>query len=406
MTWTRHTLTGLILIVILSFLSFHSYSQTDEQYLAGNAFLLKGDYSRAVESLSLAISRNNSDEQLYIRRGQAYLNNNETEKAIDDFNEANLISPNSADLWLARVYATIGNTQESLKYLQSHLKSPFRINEDSIKKDPAFNAIQGTTEWYALWEKDWYTDAEKTIADAEFYARKKQFDQALSLLDNAIIKDPQNAGLMAERAEIFQKQGNYASAAGDFSSAINADKSNPTYFAKRGYALLQSGRHKDAVNDFTKALKEDPADFKLYLKRAEAYAGLMNWQQAVKDVQLYLHYFNDDQDALYQCGEYFYSSGDYINALKYFNSNLKEDPNNALYYKARGKTYLNTATNKYALSDLSMSLDLNPNDAETWMYHGVAAIHAGDKSTGCSSLRRAQQLGSTEAVKYLMENCQ
>ena len=74
--------------------------------------------------------------------------------------------------------------------------------------------------------------------------------------------------------------------------------------------------------------------------------------------------------ALYQCGEYYFEAEDYINALKCFNRNLKEDPNNGLYYKARGKTYLKTATYRYAISDLSMSLDLRPDDAETWMYHG------------------------------------
>jgi tetratricopeptide (TPR) repeat protein len=159
------------------------------------------------------------------------------------------------------------------------------------------------------------------------------------------------------------------------------------------------------VNDFNKALRENPADFKLYLKRAEAYAGQMNWQRAIKDVQMYLKYFGDDQNATFQCGEYYYSSGDYMNALKYFNSNLQDDPNNAVYFKARGKTYLNTGTNKYAVSDLSMSLDLNPNDAETWMFHGLAAIRTGNMEAGCSSLRRAQAMGNNAAVKHLIENC-
>jgi len=344
----------LALFILLSLLSINSFSQTDEQYLAGNAYLMKGDFSRAAESLSMAINRNNSDEQLYIRRGSAYLYNKDTEKAIADFSEANLINPGSADIWLARSYATEGNTNEAVTFLESHLKSPFRIQEDSLKKDPAFNSIQGSPEWYALWEKEWYTDAEKAVADAEFYVRRNQYDRAVSLLDDAILNNRENAALIAARAKVFLKQGNYAAAAGDYSSAINADKTGTEYYSQRGFAYLESGRYKDAVNDFNKALREDPADFSIYLQRAEAYAGQMNWQQAVRDVQVYLKYFGDDQKALHECGEYYYASGDFMNALKYFNINLKEDPNNALYYKARGKTYLNTATQKYALSDLSM----------------------------------------------------
>ena len=103
---------------------------------------------------------------------------------------------------------------------------------------------------------------------------------------------------------------------------------------------MKSGRYKDAVSDYNKAIREDPADFSLYLKRAEAYAALTSWDPAIKDLQLYMKYFSNDLNALYQCGEYYYEAGDYMNALKSFNRNLKEDPNNADYYKARGKTYL------------------------------------------------------------------
>ncbi len=392
------------LALILIFLPLISFSQTDEQYLAGNAYLVKGEYRKAAESLSLAISRNNSDENLYIRRGQALLNDHDTEKAIADFNEANLIHPNSANIWLARAYAMDGNEAEAIKFLREYLKSDFKLGEDSIKKDPAFKLLRGSSEWMALWENDWYSDAEKSIADARYYARGKQTDQAISVLDNALSKNPENTALMAERGKIFMAGGNYAAAAGDFSSALGKDKLNPDLYAKRGLAMLKQEKYREAVNDYNRALRTDPARFELYLQRAQAYAGQLNWQQAIKDVQLYLKYFGNDQKALFQCGEYHYASGDNINALRYFNANLKEDPNNALYYKARGKTYLNTPTKGYALNDLSMSLDLNPGDAETWMYHGIAAIQTGDKTTGCSSLTRAFQLGSKEAVKYLIDN--
>lgn len=402
----RESITILALFLYLFLIPLSSYSQPDDSYLAGSAYLIQGDFTRATESLSMAINRNNSDENLFISRGRAYLNNKETDKAISDFNEANMINPGSADLWLARAYSVEGNTAEAIKHLQSHLKSQFRIREDSIKKDPYFNSIQGTTEWFALWEKEWYTDVEKAIADADFYVRRKQFEQAVSVLDNALATNPGNADLVAARGDVFLKQGNYAAAAGDYSTAVNITRKPGNYLSRRGLAYLSSGRYREAVNDFNKALKENPADFKLYLRRAEAYAGQTNWQQAVRDMQFYLKYFENDMNAVYKCGEYYYAGGDYINALKCFNRNLKEDPDNALYYKARGMTYLNTSTQKYALSDLSMSLDLNPNDAETWMYHGLAAIKNGDKQNGCSSLRKAQQMGSAKAVGYLIDNCQ
>ncbi len=100
--------------------------------------------------------------------------------------------------------------------------------------------------------------------------------------------------------------------------------------ALRGKAYLKAGRYKDAVNDLTRELRDNPVSFPAYLLRAEANAGMKSYDAAIKDVQTYLKYFDDDLQAVYQCGEYHYLAGDYINALKYFNRNLKEDPSSSL----------------------------------------------------------------------------
>lgn len=403
----KKSLTPLFLLTAGMLYASGLFAQSpDEMYLAGNASLKKGDYNKAVENLSMAISRDNADERLFIHRGDAFLKLNDPEQAIKDYNEANEINPGVADFSLARVYALQGDVVKAVSCLKDHLGSAFRIEEDSIKKDPAFNRIQESAEWQNLWQNEWYNDSEKSVADARYYLRKRNVDQAISILDKALSKDPANTMVLLARANAFIKQSNFGAAAGDYSSAISKDKMLTEAYAGRGKANIYLGRFKEAVSDFNRVLKDDPSDFETYLKRAEANAGLSNWDAAVKDMQVYLKYFDDDLHAVYVCGGYYYSAGDYINALKCFNRNLKEDPNNAQYFKARGKTYLKTNTYKYAVSDLSMSLDLNAEDSETWMYHGLAAIKTGDAQNGCSSLRRAQAMGNTDAVKLVLENCQ
>jgi tetratricopeptide (TPR) repeat protein len=394
-------------IVLITVGSFPAFPQTpDEQYMAGCASFVKGDYTKAVEGFSLAIMHNNSDEKLYIKRGASLLYLNDIDGAVADFEEANLVYPGVADLWLARTYALSDKPDKAIPFLKSHLSSEFRLPEDSIKKDPAFDKLQATPEWYTLWQQDWYNAEEKFMADVNYFADKKLYDKAISLLDDEIIKTPANPQIILLRGQLYFKQGNYATAIADFSTAINLDRNLVSGYSQRGLAYLKAGRYKDAVNDFNKALKADPGNFKLYTQRAEAYAGQQVWTSAIKDILLYLKYFESDHQALYQCGEYYFDSEDFINALKCFNRNLKEDPNNSLYYKARGKTYIKTATYRYALSDLSMSLDLQPDDAETWMFLGIAKIQSGDKENGCSDLDRAKKMGYTPALKYIIENCQ
>lgn len=377
----------------------------DEQYLAGCAYSLQGDFVQAVNAFSLAISRNNSDEHFYIKRGVAYLELNEIDLAIEDFKEANLINPNVADILLAKAFVRNGDSGNALKHIESHLGSDFRLPADSIKKDPGFDAIQESPGWHTIWQKDWYTDAEKAIAEAVYFQGKQQYDQAMSMLDNAILQAPDNIQLLLQRASVFLSQGNYAGAIADYSAIMKIDKLSAGVPAKRAMAYYKSGRYKDAVTDFNRAIREDPGNFALYLQRADAFAAQQLFSQSIKDMQLYMKYFEHDLSAVFKCGGFYYEAGDYINALKCFNKNLKEDPNNGAYYKARGKTYYKTATYQYALSDLSMSLDLMPADAETWMYLGLCKIQSGSNDKGCSDLERAQRMGSAEAVKYLLQYC-
>jgi tetratricopeptide (TPR) repeat protein len=342
---------------------------------------------------------------LFMKRGEAHLKQMDYEAAEKDFREANLIYPGVADLWLARCFALSGDQQQAITFLTSHLNSEFRAPEDSIKKDRAFDDLQTSDAWYNLWEKDWYTEDEKLTAEIHYYCRKEQYEQAEALINSQLTSSPENSVLYSLRGKTDYEQGNYATAIADYTKALSLDKNFTAVYSRRGMASLKAGRFKDALNDLNKAIREDPADFGLYLKRAEAQAGLKSWEPAIRDLQLYLKYFDNDQNVLHRCGEYFYESEDYINALKYFNRNLLDDPNNSVYYKSRGKTYLKSATYRYAISDLSMSLDLDPDDAETWMYLGMAKIMTGDKENGCSDLQKAQRMGNTEAVKYILENC-
>jgi tetratricopeptide (TPR) repeat protein len=386
--------------------SSHIYPQTpDASYLSGSASLKKGEYQKAVESFSAAISRNNADEQLFIKRGTSLLQLRDYPAATEDFIEANLIYPGIADIWLARVYAVSGESADAIALLKRHLQSEFRLPEDSLKKDPAFDRLQATPDWATLWEQDWYGKEEKIAAEAAYYCKRKSFDEAGSLVTGALEASPDNIELLVLRGTVMFEQGNYAAAVADYSAALDLDKNFTRIYPQRALAYFKAERYRDAVNDYNKAIRLDPAAFTLYVQRAAAYAAMQSWEPAIKDMLFYLKYFENDQQAGHQCGEYCFEAGDYINALKYFNRNLKEDPNNSTYYKSRGKTYLKTATYRYAIGDLSMSLDLNPDDAETWMYLGVAKMESGDKENGCSDLERARGMGESRAVRYIIENC-
>ncbi|MBN2482466.1 MAG: tetratricopeptide repeat protein [Bacteroidales bacterium] len=396
----------LFLIPGFFILSSLSGQTATEYYLKGAAFIEQDSNRLAVENLTQALTIDRSDVKILLKRGEAYYNLNELEHATTDFQDANTLSPDVANLWIARCHARNGDDERALSFLEEHLASDFRLPETQIKRDPAFDDLQLTDEWYMLWQKAWYTAEEAVLREADYYINRNRPDEALKSLESAFARGMNGPDLLSMRGRINLDLGNYGPAVSDLTSAVNLDKGNMVYYKYRGQANLGAGQYKEAVDDFTRVLRDQPEYFDGYLARAEAYAGLQSYDLAVQDVTTYLKYFGSDQSAVFLCGAYLFQKGDYLNALKYFNMNMQDDPENATYYKARGKTYTMTRTYQYAIYDLTMSLDLDPSDGETWLYLGIARLETGDRTTACSDFQKALRAGETGALRYIIDNCQ
>ncbi len=366
---------------------------------------MAGNYETAVNYLTSAIISNQNNYLYYLKRGEAFYKSGMLEEALKDFEEVNRLDENTADLWLSKTYARLGNEERSLFYLRNHLGSESHLKEKVIKKDSAFDNLQYSDGWYNLWQEDWYTKEEKAEEEMEYLVKKGLYFDAIEALDEKIVVSEDPHGLYACRARVNMKLGNFRGAVTDWDNAIELERRIPDYYVQRGKTFLELGKSKDAIEDFSRVLRQDPAYFSLYLERAGAYAKLGEFNAAVRDVTTYLRYFENDQKAIALCGNLHYLNENYIEALKYFNRNLKLDDSKAEYYKDRGKTYLKTRTYQFAINDLSMALDLSPYDGETYLFKGIARFENGDTEGACSDWNKAKKYGELKAVEYLLEHC-
>ncbi len=366
---------------------------------------MSGNYETAVNYLTSAIISNQNNYLYYLKRGEAFYKSGMLEEALKDFEEVNRLDENAADFWLSKTYARLGKEERSLFYLRNHLGSESHLKEKVIKKDSAFDNLQYSDGWYNLWQEDWYTKEEKAEEEMEYLVKKGLYFDAIEALDEKIVVSEDPHGLYACRARVNMKLGNFKGAVTDWNNAIELERRNPDYYVQRGKTFLELGKSKDAIEDFSRVLRQDPASFSLYLERAGAFAKLGEFNAAVRDVTTYLRYFENDQKAIALCGNLHYLNENYIEALKYFNRNLKLDNSKAEYYKDRGKTYLKTRTYQFAINDLSMALDLSPYDGETWLFKGNARFESGDREGACSDWNKARNYGELKAVEYLLENC-
>jgi tetratricopeptide (TPR) repeat protein len=394
----------ILLSILVCWLAAAQTGQDD--YLHGVADVMKEDYTSAVDNLTMALESGLPGYRVLMKRGEAWYNLGQFDLAIRDFIEVNAILPEAADFWLSKCYAAIGNVRSAVSSLERHLRSDFRLPEEEIKKDPAFDALQLSDEWFLLWQGDWYNAEEKVIQEASYHLERGSTGDALNEIESALAKGIEGSGILAFRGRIYLEEHNFGPAISDFTVALEREDNNDQYYFYRGVANIGVGRFKEAVGDFTRVLREEPDRFEAYLLRAKAYAGMKSYDLALEDANTYLEYFDSDQDAIFLCGGIYFQQGDYLSALECYNKNMKSDPYNAAYFKARGMTYAMTRTFQYAVNDLSMSLDLDPSDGETWLYLGIAELGSGNGTAACSDFEQARRLGEARALEYIVEKCQ
>ena len=372
----------------------------------GMAKIISGQSDSALQFLNSAIIREPDNYQYYMERGKVLFSKAEYNDAIKDFEGVNLIRNDFADFWLAKCYASLNQDTMAIFYLKRHLQSAYRNPEKLVKTDKAFNTLQLSDDWFELWQQNWYTEEEKLDKDINYLLKNDNFIDAIALIDEKIPGSKNPKPLYISKAQIESRQGNYRASAMDWSEVLNLDRDNVNALKQRGIAYLNSVKFKESYDDFSKAIRLNPADFELYLLRAKASRGKKDFDSAVKDVELYLEYFPDNKDAILFCGELNYDNGNYMDALKYFNKDLRLDKGNPAYFKARGKTYYQTKMYKYAIDDLSMSLDLKPDDGEVYYFKGMARFYSGDKTGACSDWKIAANYGENKAIEQIINNCQ
>lgn len=393
-------------IILLFLTCVVTYSQEpDMQYLKGVAALQKNEYQEAVSLLTQVEGSQKENATLYLCRGEAYYKMQNYNKALADFENANTLRSDYADLWLAKTYSQIGKSGLAVDFLKKHLASVYHADENSIKQDPAFDKIQNSNEWFELWQKDWYTNGEKVIEEANFLLVEKDAGKAGQLVDEAMASDPSNAGLKAVKAQIYLEQGNNRGALSLMNQVLDKVKDNAGYFALRAKAYFLQQDFDNAIKDYNRAIGLLPEKFNYYLERSETYLQKGDYNAALKDAKFFLSLFNDDPKAIELNAKILMKQGNAVDALPYLTRNIKNDPSKPAYFIARGDAYFQTKTYAYAIKDYSMALDLDPNNGEVYLNKGLARFYLGDTEGACSDWRMAKRLGNIQAQEYLLEHC-
>lgn len=108
----------------------------------GNIYLKNKDYQNALNSYKQIIEINPSDDNAYLRIGQAASRLGDAQTAMDAYNKAIELGNRNANKELAKLYLTMANNELKAKDYQTALEHAQRSNE--IAANPTAMQIAGT----------------------------------------------------------------------------------------------------------------------------------------------------------------------------------------------------------------------------------------------------------------------
>jgi len=224
--------------------------QASDYYESGKTKLLSGDVEDAIDDLTTAIDAGNPTVDMYILRGEAYMQTANYAGALEDFNAALDLNQTSSVAYYDRALLNMRmeNYDAALADINNALAARATTDEDILQLRDLY-AKRGQLN---LWLKNW----DGAIAD---------YTNSLARPDGIV-----NPSVYAERAEAYTAIGDYASAIADYSAAVRVISEQiqgaPTsderesmssnamsYFEKSAALNVQLGNMDAALNDLESA---------------------------------------------------------------------------------------------------------------------------------------------------------
>ncbi len=346
-----------------------------------------------------------SDGRLYLERAEAYIMKGSYSEAIRDFNEANKLVPFSGEFGLSRIYALKRDATTSLYHLEINLNSPFRKSEKAVMLEPSYAVIENRPEWRQFWKKERYSSMEKAFSEIEYNISTGNIEDSRIILSDLKGKSEKNEDVLYFEALINLNSGKASEAVRVVSALILNNPDNEQYLRLLARAQAVSSNPTGASVTYSHLVDLGIADAELFFLRADCYRKTGESAKAIKDIERYLEYYPENKNALSLAGRIESSAGDNLKALEYFSTNIRLHPNDAFCYSERAGSYFISKSWSLAIDDYSMSLDLNPENPDTWLNKGISQINIGKTDDGCHDLRRAFSLGSKRATEYLSKYC-
>jgi len=268
----------------------------------------------------------------HILAGNDYLEKKRNELALNAFDEAVTINPNSVEARKGRAdaYHFLGQSESAIEDYSETINLGLKNAEVLRRRGSNFRIVG-------------------------------EFDRAIADYDEAINLEPKNSSSFTGRCQSYFEMKNFDNAMTDCNRAIGLNAENGDAFQIRGNIYLAKNENNAAIADFNSAIRLQPASAADFLGRGSAYLNKNDLTNALEDYNETLRLESENLAALSLRGLVFQKKNQHEKSIVDFNEALRLNPEQSLLYFSRGKSLLALKEFDDAIADFDKAIELHKN---------------------------------------------
>jgi tetratricopeptide (TPR) repeat protein/tRNA A-37 threonylcarbamoyl transferase component Bud32 len=221
-----------------------------------------------------------------------------------------------------------------------------------------------------------FSDLDKIIIEA--LVRGKQFNEALELIQNKLINNPDSLELLMQKAYVLKNAGDFQNAIELYNLILEKDPDNTDIIHKKAVALLKSNQLLQSLEEYNKLLTINSEDHDALYNRPFVLSALEKYDEALIDCEKVLNLNPHDLPMLSLKGQIYLNTKKVEQAIDVFNVVLAEDPENIEVLNAKFHCFYICERFPEAMDCVSTILSIYPKDAEAWQKKASLLLRMGN----------------------------
>lgn len=380
----------------------------------GFQMTVRNDFATAITLFSQALELDPDLSDIYLYRGCAYANNNDSDSAIADL----------------QTYSTLINDRALSNNIEAYV--------GSIMSGPR-GCVGGsyyTDEGEARGIINGFIERGATAQDYNLrglaHTCMGNYEQAIRDFSRALDLDKTDSRFYVNRGEVYFYQGNNDGAIAEYQRALQLDNQNIIAYNNLGYLLALLERYDEAFDAYGEAIKIDSSYDTALSNRADLYTLLERYEDAEVDYTeainvnptasnynirgLFYIDFNiadlalsdfemaselEPDSAVYlnHIGYSYYLQFDYENAITYLNESLALDSNYDIARSNRGLAYWKSGEYALCIADYTVLLSVDPNNDISANNRGLCHEDLNQLDLAIADFTRALEINDVDIVE-------